>query len=127
MRIVAVPEGTIVVEIHDDPSCSVALARAIGLAAGQRRDLTLVHALAVEARFGTDPPVLRVIIAAVVEAGQELLAAAHDEVRRVAPELLVREVLRLVDAAEALADLRAGAAELLPAGTKVPPAVAVGT
>jgi hypothetical protein len=113
MRIVSVPAGTIVVEVREDPDSWLVLAWAAARAAERRRDLTLVHALAVEQRFGTDPLLLREVVGALADAGSELLAAARREVRRLAPTVLTREVLRLVDADTALAALRDAAAEVV--------------
>lgn len=105
LRIVAVPAGTVVVEVHDLPMLDDVLLAAARAASQSRCDLTLVHPLAVEERFGTDPGLLREVIAAVVEAGQEVLADAHAVVRRAAPTVRVREVLRLVDGETAIAEL----------------------
>lgn len=120
MRIVEVPAGTVVVELEDDEASWSTLSWAAERAAQGGRDLTLVHALAVEERFGTDPWVLREVVGALVDAGQELLAAARHEARRVAPTLRIREVLRLVDRETAIDALVATAAEVFRAGTKVP-------
>lgn len=107
------PAGTVVVEVQDEPTAAELVVQAATLASRWGCDLTLVHALAVEERFGTDPRLLREVVTAVVEAGQEVLTAAHAEVRRVAPSVRVREVLRLVDSETALAELAGDAAEVV--------------
>lgn len=112
LRIVAVPAGTVVVEVADDAALEDLVTGAARAAVRRSCDLTIVHALAVEERFGTDPALLREVVGAVVEAGQELLATAHEAVRRAAPAVRVREVLRLVDAETALAELADAAAEV---------------
>ena len=113
------PAGTIVVGVADGPDRDAVLTTAAERARSRRCDVTLVHALAVEERFGADPAVLEEVLTALVEAGQELLAAAREEVRRVAPTVRVREVLRLVDVETALDEVRNAAAEVL-LGSDVP-------
>jgi len=99
--------GTIVVGVDGSQQSHRALLWAVEQAASERRALTLVHAT-----HAVSPAYLDAAIvvpeearAALLAEGQEVLTQAHAEVERLAPELVVNEVLRLEDPRVVLLDL----------------------
>lgn len=85
-----VPTGTIVVGVDGSRSSDLAIAWAIEQAIGERRALTLVHAIEPPTAVYLDGPTLEADAA-------EMLAAARAEVARRAPDLTVHEVVQLAD------------------------------
>ena len=119
MRINELPAGTIAVGVDGSESSKRALAYAIDQAVAERRPLTLVHAVgAAEAlwldREGHEN---RLGVEDVKTDSQRLLAAAHEEVTRRAPELDVHEVLRVADPRDVLLSV-SGQASLMIVGSR---------
>ncbi|MEP9363807.1 universal stress protein [Nocardioides sp. CN2-186] len=110
-----IPSGTIVVGVDSTQAADQALAWAIEEARAEGLALTLVHATgpAVEAWVDVEPIDLREVIDATRGAGRAALDRAGAEVRRTAPEVEVREVLRDAGPHDVLMELARDAAMLV--------------
>lgn len=104
--------GTVVAGVDGSKSSQRALRWAVEQAAVEHRDLTLVHAVpritpALLDPAGQDPQEARELSLRAM--GQEMLDAAREEVRHVAPEVTVHDLCVVEDPREVLVELSARA------------------
>ena len=104
--------GSIVVGIDGSKSSRAALHWATEQAVAERRPLTLVHTLTVNAPFSMGPGTVTMGEAreALEGSGRAMLRAAHQDVHDHAPGVVVNELLRYADAADQLVRMSSSAA-----------------
>jgi nucleotide-binding universal stress UspA family protein len=107
-----IPAGSIVVGVDGSPSAGRALAWAVDQAVAENRPLTLVHAVSPTGAVWMDQAGIdhRIGLEAMESTARELLDMVRAEVAKRAPDLEVRDLLRVADPRDALIELSQHAA-----------------